>query len=169
MLDHLSDHALDRRSEPVVAQGSMHAFVVAVHQPTADVAVVDPSGELDLLSSPVLERCLQDQLRDRRCTQLILDVSRLGFCGAAGLRCLLRARELADAQHIGLSVVSGPAVSRLLSMGSVHEQFDIFTDVPSAMSAASTVGPSQTVPDPASPRRTPRSLPAAASTRPRVL
>lgn len=133
------NHLLVQTSKPTPAPVSFVEFSVAVRDSATGVTLVDPRGELDLLTSPALDRCLRDQLRDRCCTQLILDVSHLGFCGAAGLRSLLSARELARDQHICLYVVPGPLVGRLLLLSELWEQFTIYADVTAALAATSTV------------------------------
>lgn len=109
------------------------ALTVAVSHPTVQVTVVAPAGELDLLTSPILDRCVQYELHDRRHTQLILDVSHLSFCGVAGLRSLLTARELANYHRTYLYLVSCPRVGRLLHLTGLHDQFVICSDVSVAL------------------------------------
>lgn len=132
------DRLLDRPPEPPLGPPSIVAFAVTVSHPAAGVTVVDPAGELDLLTSPILDRYLDCELRDPRHTQLILDVSHLGFCGAAGLTSLLSARELAQNQHRCLYLVSGPPVVRLLYLTDLRDQFVTCADVTLALAAAST-------------------------------
>lgn len=136
MLDRLLDHPPAAR-----AATSFVAFGVAVSHPTAGVALVDPTGELDLLTCPALDRCLRDQLRDPWCAQLILDVSHLGHCGASGLYSLVLAHELARDHHVGLYLVSGPRVSRLLSLTDLADRFVTCADVAVALATASAAVP----------------------------
>jgi anti-anti-sigma factor len=132
------ERLLDRPREAAPDLVSLVDFCVTASHPATGVALVDPSGELDLLTSPTLDRYLRAELRDGWCTQLILDVSHLGFCGVAGLRSLLSARDLARDQHIDLYLVSGRVMTRLLSWSGLREQFVMCADVTAALAAAST-------------------------------
>jgi anti-sigma B factor antagonist len=63
------------------------------HYPLVGITVVRVDGELDLLTAPLLERCMRDQLVARP-AHLILDLEPVRFLGASGLSCLLDARKL---------------------------------------------------------------------------
>lgn len=66
------------------------------HYPLVGITVVVVDGELDLLTAPLLEQYLRDQLIARP-AHLILDLESVRFLGASGLSCLLSARELVKA------------------------------------------------------------------------
>ena len=61
-----------------------------------DVTILTLSGELDLASTPILERELSavEATRPRR---VVIDLARVGFMDSTGLQALLRARERASA------------------------------------------------------------------------
>jgi hypothetical protein len=63
-----------------------------VQHPAVGVCVVVVVGELDLLTAPLLDACVREQLAAAP-TNLILDLQAVRFLGASGLSCLLRARE----------------------------------------------------------------------------
>jgi anti-sigma B factor antagonist len=120
-----------------VAQAGMQPFTVTRTHPAAGVTVIDPAGGLDLLSSPTLDRHLVDALRDQGCPQLILNLSHLDFCGAAGLSCLVKAGELAEQQHTVLRLVIGRRMDRLLRLTDLHSQFLTYPDLAAAVETAS--------------------------------
>ena len=118
-------------------------FTVAVTRPGAGVTVIDPGGELDTLSSPQLDRCLDQELRAHRARPVVLDMSHLRFCGAAGLSSLCSADDLAREQRIGLDVVPGAMVWRLLGLVGLQDRFTVHHDLPAALAAASTMQPAR--------------------------
>jgi anti-anti-sigma factor len=71
------------------------AFGVTLHYPVVGVCVVAVHGDLDLLTAPVLDACVRDQLAVAP-AHLILDLQPVRFLGASGLTCLMRARDLAQ-------------------------------------------------------------------------
>ncbi len=66
-----------------------------------DTARIQPVGELDLATVPLLEAELAS-LRDAGFRLLILDLSTLDFMDSSGLRCILRYD--AEARHDGWSI-----------------------------------------------------------------
>ncbi|MDQ3906311.1 MAG: STAS domain-containing protein [Actinomycetota bacterium] len=71
------------------------------HYPTVDICAVVVEGELDLLTAPLLGRCVRQQLVAAP-QHLILDLEAVGFMGSRGLNCLLRARQLTQTRGIEL-------------------------------------------------------------------
>lgn len=76
-------------------------FRVAIDQPIPGVRVVRITGELDLQTAPQLHSCLLSQI-DGRGRDVVVDLSKVTFLGAAGLESLVRAREAATCRHIKL-------------------------------------------------------------------
>jgi anti-sigma B factor antagonist len=66
------------------------------HYPAVGICVLVVAGELDLLTVPLLEQRLREQLVAEP-AHLILDLESVRFLGCSGLSCLLDARELAGA------------------------------------------------------------------------
>ncbi|MCA1835222.1 MAG: STAS domain-containing protein, partial [Actinobacteria bacterium] len=77
-------------TEPITAAPPLD---LTVHHPTAGVCVVAITGELDILTAPLLDACLHEQLTAAP-THLILDLQPVRFLGVSGLTCLIRARKL---------------------------------------------------------------------------
>jgi anti-sigma B factor antagonist len=67
------------------------------HYPLVGITVVVVDGELDLLTAPLVEECLRDQLVAGP-AHLVLDLESVRFLGASGLSCMLSARELVGAR-----------------------------------------------------------------------
>ena len=66
------------------------------HYPAVGICVLVVEGELDLLTVPLLEQRLREQLVAKP-AHLILDLESVRFLGCSGLSCLLDARELVEA------------------------------------------------------------------------
>ena len=62
------------------------------------------SGELDVVSAPELQRCLDEVLADRN-AHVVLDLSDLGFVDSAGVSVLIKAKQ--DAESSGRTLVLG--------------------------------------------------------------
>jgi anti-sigma B factor antagonist len=71
------------------------------HHPAVAICAVVVEGELDLLTAPLLERSVREQLLAAP-AHLILDLESVCFVGSSGLTCLLTARELAQTSGVQL-------------------------------------------------------------------
>jgi anti-sigma B factor antagonist len=122
---------------------------LSVQHPAVGVCVVAVAGELDLLTAPLLDACVREQLAAAP-TNLILDLQAVRFLGASGLSCLLRAREGVQ-QTTGVRLhIAGlvtRAVARSLEVTGLREQFDTYpclidalTDAPEVTISAGQVG-----------------------------
>jgi anti-anti-sigma factor len=88
------------------------------------------AGELDVLTCPLLDAHLDQRLRQVEWDCLIVDLSHVSFCGAAGVHSLLRARRLADARGAELRLVAaGSPVRRVLELTGAATWFRIDPDV----------------------------------------
>jgi anti-sigma B factor antagonist len=67
----------------------------AQHYPALGICIVVVEGELDLLTAPLLEQRVREQLLAVP-THLILDLESVHFLDSSGLRCLLQVRKLAQ-------------------------------------------------------------------------
>ncbi|MFD5411856.1 STAS domain-containing protein [Streptomyces nojiriensis] len=89
-------------------------------------AVVTVSGEIDLVTSPILRDALEDALAGRpHCLEV--DFTHVTFCDCAGLSALLRAR--AAAQQAGAAFVlvhvDAPTVIRLFDLAGAGPLFGL--------------------------------------------
>ncbi len=103
---------------------------------TDDGAVVmSVRGEVDALTAPqlqarveslraVIERAGQD-------TAVVIDLSRVGFLGSAGLSVLQAAAQLAAPRP--LRVTASPAARRVIEVTGLDRMFDLYDDLPSAL------------------------------------
>lgn len=97
--------------------------------------VLDVSGELDLASSPALERELERPVV-ASAELLIIDLRRLEFMDSTGLSVLVRAHQRAAQSGQRLVVIRGPQqVQRLLTLTGVAERLTL-ADSPEELSAA---------------------------------
>jgi anti-anti-sigma factor len=98
--------------------------------------VIGVSGELDLASSPELERELERGISSGA-ELLIIDLRRLEFMDSTGLSVLVRAHQKATESGKRLAVVKGPQqVQRLLSLTGVADRLTV-VDTPEELLAGS--------------------------------
>ena len=113
--------------------GEIIRFDVVDHGP--GVRVVHVVGELDTLTSPLLQARLAEQQIEVR--HLVLDLSDVTFLGSAGLAVLVGAKDDADSRGCRLFVVPGSRiVKRALEATGLLQLFSVADDVPEALAAA---------------------------------
>jgi anti-anti-sigma factor len=101
---------------------------------TDERVVLHLTGELDLASSPVFERALEDA-DVASAPLLVLDLDELKFVDSTGLRVILLAHEGSRARGQEFAITPGsPQVQRLLSITSVAEHMRVLStpDEPAA-------------------------------------
>jgi len=119
---------------------------LTVQHPAVGVRVVAVAGELDMLTAPLLDACVREQLAAVP-TDLILDLEAVRFLGSDGLSCLLGARALAQQTtgvRLHLAGLVTRAVARLLEVTGLLEQFDTYSCLTDAL-AALTDAPEVTI------------------------
>ncbi len=107
-------------------------------------AVLHVSGEMDLVTSPVLRQRVHEAVADGR-RSLVLDLSAVVFCDSSGVGVLVATRRLmrsfqgrlrlilpADG-HAGGGPSEGAHVNRVLAALGVRRLFDVHPDVLSAV------------------------------------
>jgi anti-sigma B factor antagonist len=102
---------------------------LAVSYPVPRVCVVQVAGELDVMTAPLLDRCVRDQLATGP-AQLLIDLTAVTFLGSSGLQSLMesaqRLEAVAPGSMLQLIGTEHGAVHRplelvgLLSLLSVH-------------------------------------------------
>ncbi len=98
-----------------------------------DRLVLQLGGELDLASSPVFERALEDP-QVAAAPLLVLDLDGLNFVDSTGLRVILLAHESARARNQEFAITPGsPQVQRLLSITSVAEHMRVIASPDDAL------------------------------------
>ncbi|MEV5958332.1 STAS domain-containing protein [Streptomyces sp. NPDC051987] len=103
-------------------------------------AVLGVSGELDLMTSPVLRQRVHDVVADGH-HSLVLDLSDVFFCDSSGVGVLIAARRLIRSCRGRLRLIlpargtsDGSHVNRVLGALGVRRLFDVYADVDSATS-----------------------------------
>jgi anti-anti-sigma factor len=110
-------------------------FSVDVHDGEQAV-LIGVSGELDLASSPELERELERGTASEA-ELLIIDLRKLEFMDSTGLSVLVRAHQKATQSGKRFAIVKGPQqVERLLSLTGVAERLTV-VDTPEELLAGS--------------------------------
>lgn len=110
---------------------------LTVRHPAVGVCVVAVDGELDMLTAPLLEACVREQLAAVP-IHLILDLEPVRFLGSSGMNCLLRARELVQQTtgiHLHVAGLVGRAVAHPLEMAGLLEQFDTYPCLTDALTS----------------------------------
>lgn len=98
-----------------------------------DVVLVRVSGEVDMLTTPMLGACLTDQLHSEPAL-LVLDLRGVGFLGSSGLAALVAANDEAQRKGVKLRLVSADhAVLRPLTVTGLTDRFEIHPDLESAL------------------------------------
>lgn len=103
-------------------------------------AVLRVSGELDLMTSPVLRQRVHDVVADGH-HSLVVDLSDVFFCDSSGVGVLIAARRLIRSCQGRLRLilpdrgaVDGSHVNRVLGALGVRRLFDVRPDLDSATS-----------------------------------
>ncbi|MFE5189517.1 STAS domain-containing protein [Streptomyces sp. NPDC056628] len=104
-----------------------------------DWAVLQVSGELDLVTSPVLRQHVHDVVAEGR-HNLVLDLSEVLFCDSSGVGVLIAARRLIRSCRGSLRLilpaqgaVDGSHVNRVLGALGVRRLFEVYPDVAAAV------------------------------------
>jgi anti-sigma B factor antagonist len=106
------------------------------HYPRSGVCAVMVEGELDMLTAPLLEGCVREQLAAAP-THLVLDLEQVRFLGSSGLNCLLRVRELIHQAGLQLHLAGliSRVVARPFDVTGLRGLFDIYPTLTHAVGA----------------------------------
>ncbi|AZM53882.1 anti-anti-sigma factor [Streptomyces sp. WAC 01529] len=107
-------------------------------------AVLRVSGEMDLLTSPVLRQRVHDAVADGR-RSVVLDLSDVLFCDSSGVGVLIATRRLIRSCQGRLRLilpaqgaVDGSHVNRVLAALGVRRLFEVYPDVLAALDEEAT-------------------------------
>ncbi|MEU6552934.1 STAS domain-containing protein [Streptomyces sp. NPDC046915] len=102
-------------------------------------AVLGVSGELDLMTSPVLRQRVHDAVAEGH-HSLVLDLSDVFFCDSSGVGVLIASRRLIRSCQGRLRLilpaqgaVDGSHVNRVLGALGVRRLFDVYPDIAAAV------------------------------------
>ncbi|MER6534886.1 STAS domain-containing protein [Streptomyces sp. 900105755] len=101
-------------------------------------AVLEVSGELDLVTSPALRQRVHDVVAEGH-HSLVLDLSDVFFCDSSGVGVLIAVRRLIRSCRGRLRLIlpaqgasDGSHVNRVLGALGVRRLFDVYADIDSA-------------------------------------
>ncbi|MER6268459.1 STAS domain-containing protein [Streptomyces sp900105755] len=101
-------------------------------------AVLEVSGELDLVTSPALRQRVHDVVAEGH-HNLVLDLSDVFFCDSSGVGVLIAVRRLIRSCRGRLRLIlpaqgasDGSHVNRVLGALGVRRLFDVYADIDSA-------------------------------------
>ncbi|MZE79146.1 anti-sigma factor antagonist [Streptomyces sp. SID5475] len=102
-------------------------------------AILQVSGEMDLVTSPAVRQHVHDAVADGR-RSLVLDLSGVRFCDSSGVGVLIAARRLMRSCQGRLRLIlpargaeDGSHVNRVLAALGVRRLFEVYPDVTSAL------------------------------------
>ncbi|MEU1042652.1 STAS domain-containing protein [Streptomyces sp. NPDC005551] len=104
-----------------------------------DWAVLQVTGEMDLVTSPVVRQRVHDVVADGR-HSLVLDLSEVFFCDSSGVGVLIATRRLIRSCQGRLRLIlpaqgaeDGSHVNRVLAALGVRRLFEVFPDLVTAL------------------------------------
>jgi anti-anti-sigma factor len=114
------------------ATAADQAIDLTLGRPAEGIVVVEVSGEVDMLTAPVLGSSLDQHMND--CRIIVVDFTKVTFLGSAGLAVLVEALHESRRAHVLLRlVVASRTVSRALTVTGLGEVFDIYSKVAEAI------------------------------------
>jgi anti-sigma B factor antagonist len=106
---------------------------VSVERSEPGLAVVQVSGEIDMLTTPILQAAVEKQLSQDVRT-LVIDLSAVTFLASSGLAALVAAQRTAEASGATLRLVGNSrAVTRPIVATGLRDVFELHEDVSSAI------------------------------------
>jgi len=110
-------------------------LAVSVDSPQAGVVVLRVSGDIDMLTAPVLIDHVRTQLKVRGATRsLVIDLTGVTFLGSAGLAVLAEAHHTATDAEVTVRVVApSRTVLRPLQVTGLDQLLTIVGDVNAAV------------------------------------
>lgn len=118
---------------PITRVGTLH---LEVRRPATGVVVVSMRGEVDLASVPRLTELIRQRMTAATLNTVVLDLSQVGFVSSCGLELLLHAQRRAEHRGIELSLISCPALDRILRVTDLADRFRQYRDVSEALAVA---------------------------------
>ncbi|MFM9368306.1 STAS domain-containing protein [Streptomyces sp. Da 82-17] len=102
-------------------------------------AVIQVSGEMDLVTSPIVRQRVHDAVAEGR-RSLVLDLSEVLFCDSSGVGVLIATRRLIRSCRGRLRLIlpaqgaeDGSHVNRVLAALGVRRLFEVFPDLGTAV------------------------------------
>src|SRR4051795_11648414 len=128
-----------QRENPPRGRGRQHmsGFGLTIEELEPGTVRFGLRGELDLAHAYTFDEELR-HVEEARPSCVVLDLRQLSFLDSCGLARLLAARRRARRAGHRLIIVRGPkAVQRLFALSAVDEAFEMVSEVPGKLTAAS--------------------------------
>jgi anti-anti-sigma factor len=106
-----------------------HRCSLAVERVTGGMSIVSVLGDIDSSSYLSLYDSVTSELYRPRCRRLIIDLTRVSFCSASGLSCLVQAHDAARDLGVDLCLAVPPSTA-LMSVWQLRDLRDTLTIVP---------------------------------------
>jgi anti-anti-sigma factor len=121
-------------SEPQSADGdSAELLGITTDTARTNTVVVTARGDVDQSTSPLFLARLQDRIHHLG-PDLVVDLTRIGHFGAAGISALVHARATARAAGVDIVVVAaGRVVLRSLRITGMESVFDLYPTLADAL------------------------------------
>lgn len=123
-------------SDPLIGHSCPAALRLAVEWPAPGVVVVRIGGEIDVATVPRLAELIRQRLTAAALQTVVLDLSAVSFASSAAVELLLHVQRRAEHRGVGLLVVTGGVVLRLLVITGLRERFACRDSAAEAVSEA---------------------------------
>jgi anti-anti-sigma factor len=107
---------------------------LVVERVAGEMSIVSVLGDIDSSSYLSLYDSVTSELYERRCRCLIIDLTRVSFCCACGLSCLVQAHDAACDLGVDLRLAT-PQSAALMSIWQLRDLRDTLTIVPTVAAA----------------------------------
>lgn len=123
----------NREASAASAASSSSACEVSERQIGA-VAVVAPSGVVDMLTAPQLEEAIRTAM-GKKPSGLVVDLTAVEFLASAGMGVIVAAHEEKDDATTFFLVAEGPATSRPLKLVGIADIVPLYATLDEALAA----------------------------------
>ena len=120
---------------PEIERGTTQLTAFEVRTtPLTDTLWVELAGELDHAAEGLLVEAITI-IREAHCPRIVLDMSRLTFMDAAGIRMFVMVERIAHSRHAQVTIVPGPKnVMRVLDIVGLADRYEV---LPSRLATSS--------------------------------
>ncbi len=127
--------ALDEQREaPATGAASSGSTCEVSERQIGDVAVVAPTGVVDMLTAPQLEEAIRSAL-GKKPNALVVDLTAVDFLASAGMGVIVAAHEEKDDATTFSIVAEGPATSRPLKLVGIADIVPLYATLDEALGA----------------------------------
>lgn len=109
-----------------------------VHTSEGPASIVSVTGEIDMLTAPLLREAVVHAVEELRRSPLVVDLSEVTFLSSGGLALLVEAHTLAAEHSVELRVVTGSSrlVVHPMEITGISDLVPTYPDLAAALGAA---------------------------------